>query len=76
MGKKLSLTELKVTSFLTDLKGEDVRGGLLWESSPSCPQECDSGAVSYPCTAVLECQNTADDCESLQYPTNCVFYCN
>jgi hypothetical protein len=76
MKKKLNLNDLKVTSFVTTLESQNVRGGLLWQSAPSCPIECDSDGVTYPCTIILECQTTIDDCESLQYPTNCVWYCN
>jgi hypothetical protein len=73
--KKMILNDLKISSFVTTLESQNVRGGLLWESAPSCPMECDSDGVTYPCTLILECAGTSD-CGSLQYPTNCVWYCN
>lgn len=75
MKKKLSLNELKVTSFVTNLESQNVRGGIRWESAPSCPDECPSDDMTYPCTIVIECARTID-CESLYYPTNCIWACN
>ena len=76
MKKRLSLNQLKVKSFVTNLESQNVRGGLRWESAPSCPDECPSDIMTDPCTIILECATTIDDCESYYYPTNCVWYCN
>lgn len=74
MKKRLSLEDLKVSSFVTNLKSDEVLGGLRWQSALTCPDECASDGCSIPCS-IGGCQGTAY-CESDQYPTACVFTCN
>jgi hypothetical protein len=63
--RKIELGAFKVHSFVTSLKDDEakkLKGGQLWESDLTCPQECTSDLnCTNPCQSAMDCTGYPGD---------------